>query len=118
MPADHTVKITVGGVHPSNLDYSATGAIPRTLKASKGHTAEWTCDQPAAILFDPVSPCGRLYYFNRTDANGKVVSPELLDSNKNHPAKMDVGAGRYKYVVAVWDGQRVLIDDPDVIVEY
>jgi hypothetical protein len=67
-------------------------------------SVEWTGHKDAAVLFDPISPFDKRYYDLRTAKPAQV--------------RANVVAGRYKYVVAVWDGKKVWIDDPDIIVEY
>jgi hypothetical protein len=118
------VKLAISiGLQGSQFGYSVQTATPlvkkksaarpaRTLRASAGQELQWKCSKPTSILFDPVSPCGRLYY-----SNGDASSPDLVDIKKNPPGPLR-GAGRFKYIVAVWDGKKVAIDDPDIIVEY
>jgi hypothetical protein len=65
-------------------------------------TVEWVCHRRAAILFDTISP-----FTKRRYKGGETAK-----------LRIDVSPGRYKYIVAVPARNGIVIDDPDVVVDY
>jgi hypothetical protein len=114
------VKIELNGSDFSyTADFSGTKKNGGKVKVKKADAEEfsWTCDQPAAILFDPGTPFESLNYTNKPLPNDPSTW-DLVDEQGKKPDKV-TRSGRFKYYVAVFgaDG-RVYIDDPEVIVDY
>jgi hypothetical protein len=112
------VKIELNGSDFSySADFNGTPKAGGKVKVKKVDAEEfsWTCDKPAAILFDPETPFESLHYTNRSDPNDPNT---FVDENRKIPDKV-TRSGRFKYYVAVLGGDgRVHIDDPEVIVDY
>lgn len=80
-----------------------------TVNASKGDTISWTSNHPFAVDFAVSSPADKL---KGSSKKGKASS-EISMKIRN-----DSSPGRYKYFVAVFDGNDVLTDDPEIIIEF
>jgi plastocyanin len=88
------------------LEGGMVQCTPDCVYAHRGQTIEWKCqeDFPIAIHLGYDSPFDRVHH----QATRKQ-SIRLKITN-------DTRRGRYKYVVAVFDGEKVWIEDPQLIV--
>jgi hypothetical protein len=95
-----TVEVTVA------LKDDIVQCTPDCAYVCRGQTIEWKCERdfPFAIHLGYDSP------FERVHHHAPKQQRIRLDIAKNTPR------GRYKYVVAVFDGSNVWIEDPQMIV--
>lgn len=99
---------------PTALRIALTGAglqvTPARITVPAGTTLEWSSDLDFAIA---VQRDSTLF--------GKVLPPAALRGSAQAPVRAaisaDAPAGTYKYSVAVWDGEKVWMVDPEIIVE-
>lgn len=92
----HFVTITV---EKGRLFYS----LP-SFFAKRGDTIKWTSSYPFAIDLGWESPLLKERY--------QVNAKKLVGTK----VRRDAPYGRYKYFVAVWNGKKILTDDPEFIV--
>ena len=107
------IKITAdnNGIHYQG----GTGCI----KATRGQTIKWVCGNKVknlAILFAPRTP---LAYEQLPD--GRTTFTHGLNGKNGKDAVSSISenalSGAYEYIVSVWDGEKIWIDDPEVIVD-
>jgi hypothetical protein len=88
-----------------SLDPSGILTVDRpSVRVSRRDTIRWTSDLPFAVEFTPSSPCDRL----KGSSSGGSLKMKV---------RGDSGPGRYEYFVAVYDGHRVVTEDPVIIIE-
>lgn len=95
-----TVPVTIA------LKDGIVQCAPDCVYAQRGQTIEWKCqgDFPFAIHLGYDSPFERVHH----------------QASREEPIRLNIASdtrrGRYKYVVAVFDGSNVWIEDPWMIV--
>jgi hypothetical protein len=95
-----TVVVTIA------LKDGVVQCTPDCIYAYRGQAIEWKCEKdfPFAVHLGYDSP------FNRVHHQALRQQPIRLDIGKDTPR------GKYKYVVAVFDGNNVWIEDPHIII--
>jgi hypothetical protein len=98
---DTNVTVTVA------LKDGIVQCTPDCVYARRGQTIEWKCQEnfPFAIHLGYDSPFERVHH----------QAPQKQPIRLNIPS--DIPRGRYKYVIAVFDGSNVWIEDPYMIIQ-
>ncbi|HBY61678.1 MAG TPA: hypothetical protein DEH78_17795 [Solibacterales bacterium] len=79
---------------------------PPKVKAKRGETVEWVCDDgPFAIQFDGISPMRSIAF------RGPARSPQ------GSAVREDAQIGTYKYTVALSVDGAIYIEDPQMVIE-
>jgi hypothetical protein len=95
----HVIKIGVEG------DKIMLGPRP-DIVVCRGDKIEWQCEFPYAIHLGSNSPLNRMAYSSEKEANGKIRDFVMEE----------MPYGSYKYSIAVYNGKKVIIEDPFIIV--
>lgn len=79
--------------------------VPDSVRVKRRDTVRWTCARgPYEVRFGWDSPFPDVSYSGQ---KGRAASAKV---------RRDACPGRYKYFVAVYDGRKVVTDDPDIII--
>ena len=102
-PADQEPVVRI------SLTPTGVQVTPESVTVGPGQAIQWSSELPFALA---VEGNARLF--------GQELPPAALRGRENAPVRATVGAaaeaGRYKYSVAVWDGENVWVVDPEIIV--